>query len=140
MKINYEWDEESGVASCIIEYHGKPFLGMAICHPDDSDMKSHLIGQTIAEWRARIHTLEYIRDSEVKERIAALKQFYYSINKSKHFQEKSYENKMLQRQIRNLENDLTTVKQELIDAKKNLRDYIMEKELYHFKLRIRPKK
>lgn len=64
-----------------------------------------------------------------------LKQFYYSINQSKQYNENSYENSMLQRSIRRTTSDLAATKQELVTAKQNLKGYIDGKDELHKKLR-----
>lgn len=124
----YEWDETIGGAYCTIYYKNAEFRGVAICHENDEDMKSKLTGQIIAEMRATILLLQHIRDNEIKPQLQALKQFYYSINRSKHYNKKSYENKMLYRQIKKLEKDLQDIKLELSLTREDLDRYIKEKE------------
>lgn len=46
------------------------------------------------------------------------------MNKSKKFNEKSYENKMLQRQIQQIKFDLDTANSSLVEVRKNLKTYI----------------
>lgn len=132
----YHWNEEAGIAGCTIEdEHGNKFYGGALCHPDDEDMKSKLAGQTIAEMRAMTQALRFKRDNELKPQLRVLKQLYYAMNRSKHFNPKSYENYMLYRQIRRTENDLATIKQELVQLKQSLSRYLSDKEICHAKLR-----
>ena len=106
----FNWDAESGIASCILSNGEKVFTGFAHCHPDDVDMKGEKTGCEIALRRAKINALRGYRD-ELKTKLAALNQLYYSMNTSKRFNEKSYENKMLQRQIRQINFDLATTKE-----------------------------
>lgn len=135
MITTYTWDEETGKAECFIEYANQTFSAEAHCHPDDKDMKSKLMGQNIAETRAVILLMKHIRDNELRPQLTVLNQFYYSINKSKQFNPKSYENRMLQRQIRSLTKELNTIKSDLATAKKDLRDYVQRKEKEHDKIR-----
>lgn len=62
VKEKFEWDEESGLASCIYEVDGRKFVGTAQCHEDDMDMKSKLTGLSIARMRATLEYLRYERD------------------------------------------------------------------------------
>ena len=132
----FNWDEEAGIASCILSDGEKVYTGFAQCHPDDEDMKGQKTGCEIAFRRARISALRGYRD-ELKIRLAALKQLYYSMNISHRFNEKSYENKMLQRQIRMTDFDLTTTKEMIATEEKNLRAYIKEKDEFYNKTRKR---
>jgi hypothetical protein len=54
---------------------------------------------------------------------------------SKKFNNKSYEAKMLYRQIHLVEKELLLIKQEISDTKNMLRGYIEQKEKEHQKLR-----
>ena len=67
--------------------------------------------------------------------MAALKQFYYTINRSKQFNEKSYENIMLQRQIRMIELDLATAREMIAGEEQELRFYITEKDKFYNQIR-----
>lgn len=127
-KPYYEWDENLGIAYCTLYYKDLKFIGHAQCHEDDEDMKSKLTGQTIAEIRAMIQYLRHIRDNEIKPKLAALKQFYYSINRSKEYNKKSYESRMLYRQIRNYEKDLDAIKEEIVRITNFMNEYITTKE------------
>lgn len=132
----FTWDEESGVASCILSDGEKIYTGFAQCHPDDNDMKGEKTGCEIAFKRARIHALRGYRD-ELKIKLSTLKQLYYTMNRSKHFNPKSYENKMLQRQLRMINFDLDTVKEILATEEQNLREYLKNKDDFYVKTRIR---
>ena len=139
MKENpkYEWYSDNGVAICTIYYKGKEFSGNAMCHDDDLDMKSRLTGQLIAEFRAQIKVLSYIRDYEIIPELKGVKQVYYAMSRSKHFNPNSYENYMLQRHIRRLEKQLTTIRTEISNARKNLKDYINVKDKYYKTVRAK---
>ena len=133
----FDFDKESGTAVCVLEKNGKLFLGEAFCHQDDRDMLSEITGCEIANARANIKYLIHIRDNEIKPALFALKQYYYSINKSKKFNEKSYEFKMLKRQICKLENDLNTIQNEIKEEKEFLKTYIDGKNKIFEKIRAR---
>jgi hypothetical protein len=132
----FNWDEETGAASCILSDGEKIYTGFAQCHPDDEDMKGQKTGCEIAFRRARINALRGYRD-ELKIKLSALNQLYYSMNISSRFNEKSYENKMLQRQIRMINFDLATTKEMIATEQENLSTYIKEKDEFYNKTRKR---
>ena len=135
----FNWDEETGISSCIVSDGEKVYTGFAQCHPDDEDMKGQKTGCEIAFRRARINALRGYRD-ELKIQLKALNQLYYSMNRSTKFNEKSYENRMLYRQIRMINFDLTTTKEMIATEQENLRTYIKEKDEFYNKTRMRRKK
>lgn len=130
----FEWDEESGIASCILTDGQHYYVGTAQCHTEDKDMQSEKTGCEIAFKRARIKTWQGYKD-ELKIKLAALNQLYYSMKHSTHFNENSYENKMLQRQINLIKFDLDTVKEIIDNEQKDLRDYIKDKDIFYNKVR-----
>lgn len=135
----FNWDEETGVASCILSDGEKVYTGFAQCHPDDEDMKGQKTGCEIAFRRAKINALRGYRD-ELKIQLKALNQLFYSINKSKKFNSKSYENRMLQRQIRMINFDLATTKEMIANEELNLRAYIKSKDVFYIQTRKRRQK
>ena len=132
----FNWDPEEGVASCIIKYKNQTFCGVAVCHKEDKDMMSEKTGMEIAYRRATIDYLKYVRDMELKPALKALKQLYYTMKHSTHFNPKSYENSKLQRHIRMYEFDLETINELIVDERKNLKDYIDKKDEFYKKTRI----
>ena len=135
----FTWDENSGMSSCILKDGEHIFTGLAQCHPDDFDMKGEKTGCEIALRRAKINALRGYRD-ELKTKLSALNQLYYSMNKSKRFNEKSYENRMLQRQIRQIKFDLDTTKEMLASEELSLRAYIKSKDVFYTQTRKRRQK
>ena len=131
----YTWSERYGTATCTLFYKQYEFTGVANCHPDDQDMMSKLTGQTIAEYRATLQYLRFIRDCELQPQLKALKQLYYSMNHSKYFNPKSYEAKMLYRQINHLTEDLKENKYLIDLTKSELEAYLTTKERDHKQLR-----
>lgn len=57
------------------------------------------------------------------------------MNQSKHFNAKSYENVMLQRQINMIKTDLDTIKEMIVDEQQKLNEYLTEKEKFYQKIR-----
>lgn len=132
----FNWDPEEGVASCIIKYKNQTFCGVAMCHEEDKDMMSEKTGMEIAYCRATIDYLKYVRDMELKPALKALKQLYYTMKHSTHFNPESYENSKLQRHIRMYEFDLETINELIVNERKNLKDYIDKKDEFYKKTRI----
>lgn len=135
----FHWDKDGNIASCILSDGEKVYTGFAQCHPDDFDMASEKTGCEIALRRAKISALRGYRD-ELKIRLSVLNQYYYSINKSHKFNEKSYENKMLQRQIRQIKFDLDTTKEIITSEEQSLREYLQKKNDFYNKIRTNRKK
>lgn len=128
--INFTWDEETHIATCKIQpdKNGPYFLGTACCHEDDYDMESPRTGQEIAYRRAKIKQLQYVKNYEVKPQLAALKHLYGCMVHSTRFNPESYENTTLQRHIRLLEFDLTTVNEMIKYERENLKSFIDDKD------------
>lgn len=129
-KIWFEWDEEDKVSKCVIqpEKNGPCFTGEAVCHEDDYDMASPRAGQEIAYRRAKIKHLQHIKNYEIKPQLASLKHLHGCMVHSSRFNPKSYENTMLQRQIRLLEFDLITVNEMIKYERENLKTFIDDKD------------
>lgn len=125
----FKTEEDGKVTKCIIHINGKGvFTGYAICHEDDADMKSELTGKHISYQRAYIKYLKYCSRCEVKPALAALKQLYYSMNKSKYYNDSSYEVKMLKAQMAMKETELDLINEEIRIAETDLDSYIKVKE------------
>lgn len=133
------WDEKNKTAQCNIEIKNIDYpvtiTGIATCCPEDYDMSNEKTGCDIAYQRAIINLYKYYKAHEIKPRLKALNQLYYSMEHSKHFNPKSYENKMLQRQIHQLENELNIANDLLIERKEELKEYLDKKENFYQKIR-----
>lgn len=132
------WDKTTKEAKCIIDSNYGEIIGIAKCHPDDYDLGNELTGCHIASQRALIKVMKLHR-IDLKSQLFALNQLYYSMKHSKKFNEKSYENRMLQRFINSLKNDLDTVNQEIATEQENLRTYIHEKDKFYNQIRANRK-
>ena len=127
----FYFDENEGISYCAIRTKdGDAFLGTAKCHPDDRDFMSEKTGCEIALRRAEIEAL-YSYRKELKNGLAALKQLYYSINHSKNFNSKSYEAKMLFRQINQKTEDIDTIKEIIEERNQELKKLIDDKDTFY---------
>lgn len=130
------WDAATNTSTCtLVDDKGRKFIGTAKCHPDDLDFSNELTGGVIASRRAMLKYLQSIKRDILQPELNALKQLYYSMNQSKKFNPKSYENIMLQRQIRLKEEDLATIEEELVRLKQDLKLFIATKDATYKKLR-----
>lgn len=135
-KPTYSWNKETLTATVIMtDTNGRQYKGEAHCHPDDADFGNELVGMEIAAQRAIIEVLKSAKRDSLEPALRALKQVYYSMSQSKKFNPESYENIMLWRQIHLIENDLATIKEELAERKKNLKEYLKEKENSYIRIR-----
>ena len=119
-----KWDADSGTAYCtIFDADGHAHEGKAVCAADDADMMNEKTGMEIAYRRAEIKAYKAYK-YKIKNKLEALNQLYYSMKHSKKFNPKSYENIMLQRQIRLCNDDLDTANNIISTAQLDLKIYI----------------
>lgn len=137
MEYSVEWDEQLGLATCIIFDHNDAYYGLATCHENDKDFKSKLTGQHIAYLRARKQYLQAQKKEVIKPKLAVVKEMYVNMTTSKFFNEKSYEAKMLRRKISQLEKELATTNCEIDRLQTELMDYINEKDAMYKDIRAR---
>ena len=111
------WNEETGQATFTIDYKNNKFVGAATCCDEDKDYKSEIFGCSLAENRATRKYFAFIRDCEILPELKALKQLYYSMKHSSQFNPKSYEARMLYRQVKQREEDLKIIKFSIQDLR-----------------------
>lgn len=117
--IEHSYNPETGLSSFTIYYKNIPIIATAQCSPEDrqANLQSNVLGLIIAEKRAWRKYYAYVRDNSIKPQLEALHQLYYSMKHSKQFNSKSYEAKMLFRQIKYHEEDLEFIKSEIKSLK-----------------------
>ena len=136
----FEWDEENGLALCVLFDGEHYFTGTAFCCEEDLDMCSQRTGEEIALRRARIEYLKFYRDS-LKNQLKGLQQFLSSIKQSYKFNNKSFETIKLFKHINRLSFDLNYAKELIKNERELLYKYIEDKEIFYKKLRkVREKK
>lgn len=137
----FNWNDEQGVAICILDDGHRTYTGTAICDDEDLvDFKSEKVGCEIAMHRAVITYLTNLRDNELKPQIKALRHLLACVKQSKRHDDKNYEFQALRKEIRRLENQLHTVNNSLATEKDNLKTYIEIKNELHTSLREKRKK
>ena len=134
MEHNYLYDKDSGVSTYIIEYEGQYFTGIAHCAPEDADMQNEKTGINIAERRAIIKLFQY-RRNELKHKLAALNQLYYSVNKSKKYDSHGYMENMLEHQRQQIQDELDLMKNTLKNEQQNLQQYLKNKDEFYKHIR-----
>lgn len=134
MEQNYLYDKDSGVSTYIIEYEGQYFTGIAHCAPEDADMQNEKTGINIAQRRAIIKLFQY-RRNELKHKLAALNQLYYSVNKSKKYDSHGYMENMLEHQRQQIQDELNLMKDALKDEQQNLQQYLKNKDEFYRRIR-----
>ena len=133
----FTYDKETGISQCLIKYNEIYCDGEAHCHPDDMDFESERVGLTIAEARANIKVLRFMRDYEIKPQLKILTHLYSNMKTSTHFNPISYEAGMLRSQIRVIEKELATINNAIADEQKFIKDYINGKDKMYKRLRAK---
>lgn len=121
---------------CVISSKNKTYVGTAQCREEDRDMMSEKTGCEIAYRRAQINMLKSLRD-ELCIELKGLKKYYYTICNSKYYNKKNYMAVMLQRQIVMREESLAELREMLLDAQENLKQYMNAKAKFYDMIRKR---
>lgn len=140
MKKIFIWEPEIKSATCKIYYNKQTFIGTAFCHSADEDFCSEKTGSYIAELRADIKLLQYLRDCEYKPAYKALNHLYSSMKTNKNFNENSYESKRIRRELHRIKNLLAATTNELAELRLTLRVYIKTKDEFYNKIRAKGQK
>ena len=137
--ITEDWNEELGLAQCVITDTSKGITltgyGRAVCHDNDIPWKSQVTGQYIALTRAQIDILRKKRDFELKPSIMAIKHVLATMVNSRHYNPKSYEAKRIKKELQNLETELHMVSTIIHDEQETLKTYLEHKESIYNSLR-----
>lgn len=133
MKTKFVYDGK--LAICYLYDQNLVFIGEATCHEDDLDMASERTGCYIAEGRAIIKRLQHIKNNIIKPELKALKNTLAILNQSPKCNPKSNEMRIIRKQIKIKENELSTIQAEIMMEKQYLSDYIKNKEIIYNKIR-----
>ena len=135
--IQYYYDDVNGVASCTIRYKNLLFTGTSKCHPDDEDFMSEHTGCFIAEVRANIKVLKFRRDNEIIPALRAFEHVQANMDTSTKYSPKSYEAKMIHRQIKTLKRQVEEFNAAIADEENYLKKYISEKDKLYQRIRAK---
>lgn len=133
MKRFFEYDEDTGHATC--ELHDNDYFayGFAQCHAQDEPYKSELTGCCIAEARALIDLKRMKRD-DIKQQLKALNHLQNTFSTSKKYNPRSYEARMLKRQINHKKALLVRINSEINEEIQSLRVYMKNKDEIHTRM------
>ena len=133
--LDFFFDEDKGITTCTYRTENREFIGKAYCHPDDFDFKAKITGESISERRAKIKYLKHELNCNLRPGLAALKQLYFSVDRSKFYNKTDYLAKALTRQIKIKESEIELLKDIIKDKEDSLKNYIDEKEKLYQRLR-----
>lgn len=134
-KNKYRFSFVDGKAQYIIRYKKKEFCGESFCHPEDKDFESEKVGLLIAETRAAVKVLKYIRDCELKPFLNGLNHILASMNRGKKYNLKSQEYKLIKRQFYITKKEINNINEEIFTLNNTLTSYIEEKDKFYKKIR-----
>ena len=90
-----KFKKNGNIILCIIKKYGKDFIGKSKLHPDDVDLRSDLVGKTIAEARAKIKLIKFKKGKlsneliSLKKHIGYLQKQYLKITQELEIEEKN---------------------------------------------------
>lgn len=124
----FDYDAELGTTICEYEdKYGRWFVGMAVCAPEDEDVKSEFTGYSIAEYKAKIEYAK-ARKIDMLMRYEALRDLYFSMKHSSHFNPKSYEGRRIKKHYMRALADLKEARAIYQELQAGLRKYIEAKD------------
>ena len=130
---------KDGIAFCQYRYKHYLFEGEAICHEDDKDFESELVGLDLADSRAYLKYLKVRRD-ELCMRYDTLNGFYKQMKADKYFDENSSYAKKFENEIAYTYLELQDCRETLRNLPKRLDEKIKAREDMYQKLRKMRKK
>lgn len=138
MNIQYNWNED---VKCCIAFinlpNGTKLEAHAMCHPEDEDMCTQKTGEIIAWYRLYIKIQQYIKNCNLRPQLKALLHLQSLYKRDPSYNEQSYENRTLRRQIKLLEDEISYTKVSIDQARKDLKEYIDLKDLFYKKIRAK---
>lgn len=123
---------KDGHAETIIHDHkyNIDIVGLADCHPEDNDFENSNTGLSIASKRAFIKWLCFNRE-EIRSQYNYLKHLVSCMEQSPKYNSESYENKFIAKQLKKLEDELYDIRLTIEEERKDLRDYIKQKDTFY---------
>ena len=129
---------KDGVAFCQYRYKHYLFEGEAICHEDDKDFESELVGLELADNRAYLKYLKVRRD-ELAIRYETLTGFYKQLKSDKYFNEKSSYALKIEREIAYVYLELQDCRSAIRNIPRRMDEKIKAREDMYQKLRKKRK-
>ena len=133
----FNWDAETGIATCILTDGKSVYVGSAKCCYEDKDMQNEKTGCEIALMRAEINYFQSIKDNELIPALNALKGIQFSLNQCETDSKSKF---IVQKKIHKIENDLAVIRYLIIEKEQSLTDYIAAKDIFYKQIRKNRKK
>lgn len=114
---------EDNTYYCEINYQNHKFIGSTIIHPEDEDFKYQSVGYTIAETRAEIKRLQYVKEI-TKAELHALEHLNAT---SRTFPDTNIYHRLME-QINDKKNKIKLIDECINDYHKFIYTYINEKD------------
>lgn len=115
--------KDSSKYICRIDYKNHTFIGETTCYPEDKAYESENTGYTIAESRAEINRLRFVRD-EVSAELKAMKR----LRSTAHVVKGSNIEKHLNEEITSLTYRLDLINETIQDIRSSIKHYIEDKD------------
>ena len=125
-----------GLTRCEMYYDGHWFIGCAKCLPEDMDMMSERTGSTLAEIKANIKRLRYIR-AKKREELKPLTTFESRLKCCKNYNHNSFEARRLRKEIWLYKEEIQEITNAINDEEAYLKKYIAEKDNLYYRLRAK---
>ena len=133
--ITYSYND-SGYTRCDIIYKNKTFTGHAYCLDVDKDFQSEKTGCFIAERKAFIKKLKFIK-SELAAALSVLENFEKTLESCKEYNAKNFEAKRLRKEIYLKRKELKEIETAIKDEQDYLTYYIQNKDKFYQRQRVR---
>lgn len=136
IKKEYQFDED-GFASVTIRVADNVFIGTAQCASEDMEFCSEKTGLAIAETRAMINYLTWIRDIELGQQLKILEHLENGVNAKEKKDKNGY---MIYRAANRCRDEIKFINEEVMVMRKELKEYIESKANLYDKVRVRRSK
>ncbi len=124
---------------CYLTYKGNQFTGHTKCLPEDRDFESERVGYFIAETRAGIKRLKYMKKQLVPT-LKTLEDFEKTLKCCKDYNPNSFEAKRLRKEIYIWRKKINEINSAIKDEEAYLTQYIQGKEKLYQRLRAKQTK
>lgn len=126
----------SGDTWCYLIYKGNRFEGHTKCLPEDEDFWSEKTGCFIAECKATIKKLKFVR-AELVAALTPLVNFKKTLECCKDYNPNSFEAKRLRKEIYLKQKQIDEINAAIQDEQSYLTSYIREKDKFYKKQRAK---
>ena len=136
IKKEYQFDED-GFASVTLRVADNIFMGTAQCASEDMEFCSEKTGLTIAETRAMINYLTWVRDIELGQQLKILEHLENGVNAKEKKDKNGY---MIYRAANRCREEIKFINEEVKKMREELKEYIDNKTDLYDKVRARRSK